>query len=98
MPASWPRPDGVPRYYLHLRYGEGADGLAVDPEGDEVPGDGMLREHVAGTVRDLMRGPHLEAIPNWQGCVFEVADEEGRPVLTLAFRDVAAAQMAKHWN
>ena len=102
MPASWasapsasapsPRPDRVPRYYLHLRHGEGPGGLAEDLEGDEVASDGpLLRAHVAGTARDLMRNARLDAIPDWRECAFEVADEAGRTVLTLPFREVAAA-------
>ena len=87
---------GVPRYFLHLRFGEGPGGLAEDPEGDEVAGDGpALRAHVARTARDLMGNARLSAIPDWLACAFEVTDEAGRSVLTMAFRDVAAAERAK---
>ena len=86
---------GVPRYFLHLRFGEGPGGLAEDPEGDEVAGDGpALRAHVARTARDLMGNARLSAIPDWRDCAFEVTDEEGQPVMTVAFQDAAAGKHA----
>ncbi len=78
----------MPRYFLHLRYRDGTDGLAVDEEGDELPDSGMLREHVEATARDLMRNTRLDAIRNWRDCTFEVTDEAGQVVLTLPFSDV----------
>ena len=80
----------MPRYFLHLRYRDGTDGLAVDDEGDELPDPSMLREHVEATARDLMRNTRLEAIRNWRDCTFEVTDEAGQVVLTLPFSDVPA--------
>jgi hypothetical protein len=82
----------VPRYFLHLRFRDSADGLAVDEEGDELPGPGMLRAHVEATARDLMRNTRLEAIRNWLDCTFEVTDEAGHLVLTMPFLDVPAEQ------
>ncbi len=82
----------MPRYFLHLRYRDGTDGLAVDEEGDELHGADMLREHVEATARDLMRNTRLGAIPNWLDCTFEVTDETGQEVLMLPFSDVPAAQ------
>ncbi len=79
----------MPRYFLHLRFRSGTDGLAVDEEGDELPNPGMLREHVAATARDLMRHTRLDAIPNWLDCTFEVTDEAGQLALTLPFSEVA---------
>ncbi len=78
----------MPRYFLHLRYRDGTDGLAVDNEGDELSDPNMLREHVKATARDLMRNTRLEAIRNWRDCTFEVTDEAGQLVLTLPFSDV----------
>ncbi len=78
----------MPRYFLHLRYRDGTDGLAVDEEGDELPDSGMLREHVEATARDLIRHTRLDAIRNWRDCTFEVTDEAGQLVLTLPFSDV----------
>ena len=80
----------MPRYFLHLRFRDGIDGLAVDDEGDELPYPGTLREHVEANTRDLMRNTRLEAIRNWRDCTFEVTDEAGQVVLTLPFSDVPA--------
>ncbi len=80
------------RYFLHLRFRDGTDGLAVDEEGDELTERGMLREHVEATARDLMRNTRLDAIRNWLACTFEVTDETGQVVLTLPFSAVPAEQ------
>ena len=82
----------MPRYFLHLRYRNDTDGLAVDEEGDELPEPDMLREHVEATARDLMRHTRLNAIRNWLDCTFEVTDETGQRVLTLPFSDVSTEQ------
>jgi hypothetical protein len=79
----------VPRFFLHLRYRDGPDGLAVDEEGDEVPDPSVLREHVEATARDLMRKTRLDAIRDWHDCTFEVTDEAGQHVLTLPFSQVS---------
>jgi hypothetical protein len=75
----------VPRSFLHLRYGGGTDGLAVDEKGDELPDAGRLRQHVETTARDLMRHARLAAISDRRACTFEVTDETGTLVLTLPF-------------
>jgi uncharacterized protein DUF6894 len=80
----------VPRFFLHLRYRDGTDGLAVDEEGDDLPDLTGLPEHVEATARDLMRNTRLEAIPDWRVCTFEVTDETGSLVLTLPFSEVAS--------
>ena len=80
----------MPRYFLHLRYRDGVDGLAVDEEGDDLPDAGGLRTHVEATARDLMRHARLTAIPDWRACTFEVTDEAGQVVLTLPFAEVGA--------
>jgi hypothetical protein len=79
----------VPRFFLHLRYRGGTDGLAVDEEGDELPDSGDLRQHVEQTARDLMRHARLAAVSDWRACTFEVTDESGSLVLTLPFAEVA---------
>jgi hypothetical protein len=66
--------------------------LAVDEEGDDLPGPSMLRDHVEATARDLIRHTRLDAIPNWLDCTFEVTDETGQQVLTLPFSAVPAEQ------
>ena len=80
----------MPRFFLHLRYRDGTDGLAVDEEGDDPPDAGELRAHVETTARDLMRHARLAAISDWRACTFEVTDEAGSLVLTLPFSDVAS--------
>ena len=77
----------MPRYFLHLRYCRGPDGLAVDEEGNEVP-QPTLRAHVEAIARDLMRRTRLGAIRDWRHCTFEVKDEGGQVVLILPFSDV----------
>ena len=79
----------MPRYFLHLRYRDGVDGLAVDEEGDDLPDPTGLRRHVEATARNLMRHARLAAIPDWRTCIFEVTDETGSRVLTLPFSEVA---------
>jgi hypothetical protein len=77
----------MPRYFLHLRYSDLEDGLALDEEGDELEDAGALRQHVLDTARDLMVGARLKAIPDWRQCSFEVTDESGTVVLRLPFAD-----------
>ena len=90
-PASSWRGCDLTRFFLHLRFRDGADGLALDQEGDDLPDMSALREHVEATARDLMRGARLDAIPDWRDCTFEVTDEAGGLVLTLPFAEVAGA-------
>jgi hypothetical protein len=78
----------MPRYFLHLRYTDLEDGVARDDEGDELPAPSALRQHVADTARDLMKGARLHSIPDWLQCSFEVTDENGTVVLTLPFSEV----------
>jgi hypothetical protein len=80
----------VPRFFLHLRYRDGVDGMAVDEEGDDLPDPTGLRAHVEATARDLIRYARLTAIPDWRTCIFEVTDETGSLVLTLPFSEVAS--------
>jgi hypothetical protein len=70
MPDRWRKGRDVPRYFLHLRFRDEPDGLAVDEEGDEVRELSGLRGHVEATARDLTRKTRLEAIRHWQDCTF----------------------------
>jgi hypothetical protein len=92
MPGRWRKGSDVPRYFLHLRYRDGPDGLAVDEEGDEVSELSVLREHVEATARDLMRKTRLDAIRHWHGCTFEVTNEAGQHVLSLPFSQVSSGR------
>jgi hypothetical protein len=78
----------MPRYFLHVRYKEGPNGLAVDEEGDELPGANGLRAHVLSTAQDLLLHTRIRGV-NWHDCTFEVTDETGRLVLTVPFREAA---------
>ena len=82
----------MPRYFLHLRYRDGSEGLAVDEEGDEVPEPSVLRAHVEATARDLIRKARLDAIGNWHDCTFEVTDATGQLVLTVPFSHVPSGR------
>jgi hypothetical protein len=79
----------VPRYFLHLRCGVGAEGLVIDEEGDDLPDENALRQHVLETARDLIRLTRLDAVSNWRACTFEVTDESGRTLLKLPFAEAA---------
>ena len=74
----------MPRYYLSLRYKDGVEGLAVDEEGDELPDESALQEHVLETARDLIG---TRSSVRWLDCTFEVTDEAGHLVLTLPLRE-----------
>jgi hypothetical protein len=74
----------LPRYFLHLRFRNGSDGLAVDEEGDELPSEDALRQHVLETARDLIG---TRSRVRWRDCTFEVTDETGNLVLTLPLKD-----------
>lgn len=88
MPGRWRKASDVPRYFLHLRFRAGPDGLAIDEEGDEVPEPSALHAHVEATARDLMQKARLKVVRNWQDCTFEMTDEAGQHVLTLLFSQV----------
>ncbi len=46
----------VPRYFLSLRYRDAVDGLAVDEEGNELPGPGASEKHVETIARERIAG------------------------------------------
>jgi hypothetical protein len=79
----------MPRYFLNVRYRDGAEHLAVDEEGDELSDAGALREHVMETARDMLHQMPIRGI-NWHECIFEVMDEAGQPVMTVPFTEAAA--------
>jgi hypothetical protein len=75
----------VPRYFLHLRFSGDMPGLAVDEEGDELPNEEALRQHVLETARDLIQT--RSRVINWRESTLEVTNEAGHRVLTLALKD-----------
>lgn len=78
----------MPRYYFNLRYGQGLDKLAIDPEGDELADDEAARQHTLQAARDMMSGPRSFAVRDWFVCSFEIEGENARHVLTVPFSDL----------
>ena len=78
----------VPRYFQNLRY---RDRLFREEECDELPNATEARDYAMQAARDLIANGRLQTIGNWLECVFEITDEEGRTVVTLAFTEAATA-------
>src|SRR4051812_13943392 len=83
--ASLAGPSRMARYFFNLRYG--SDKLAVDPEGDEIPNDALVREHALGIARKMLKTP-LYAIRDWMTCTFEVMDQDQQLVCIVPFTDL----------
>ncbi|WP_375410131.1 DUF6894 family protein [uncultured Methylobacterium sp.] len=77
----------MPRYFLNLRHQPGPDGLAVDPEGDELADVIAVREHALRAARDLIARTQSYNVRDWFVCAFEITDADGRHVLTVPFSD-----------
>lgn len=71
------------RYFIHIR---DHDSLFVDTEGVEAVGEERIRRHVEETVREILRDEGGFAAHDLREV--EVADESGRTVLALPFREV----------
>ena len=80
----------MPRFYFHVRHREGPSGLAIDHEGDELPDAAAAREHALSVARKMIAQDRLTLIRDWMVCAFEIADADGRPVLTVPFSDTIA--------
>lgn len=78
----------MPFYHLNLRHRPGPRGLALDPDGDELADESLVRDHAMETARDLTKRARLEHIRNWYDCSFEVTDDAGRRVMTVPFSDL----------
>ena len=78
----------MPRYFFNLRHRPGPDGLAVDPEGDELADMTAAREHALFVIRDTVTRTRTDIVRDWFVCSFEITDEEGRPVMTVPFSDI----------
>ena len=77
----------MPRYFFNTRYRPGADGVAVDPEGDELPDVNAAREHALAQARIMIARTRTDMVRDWMVCAFEIVDEDGQPVLTVPFSD-----------
>lgn len=82
----------VARYFFNVRHKPGLDGLAVDPDGDEITDVGQIREHALTMARDLIARTRLDCISNWFDCVFEVTDKQGRAVATVPFTEAVSEE------
>lgn len=77
----------MPRYFFNIRYRPGPAGLAVDPEGDELPNVNAAREHALAQARVMIERTRTDMVRDWMVCAFEVMDEDGQPVFTVPFSD-----------
>ena len=77
----------MPRYFFNVRYRAGPDGLAVDPEGDELADVNAAREHALAQARDMITRKRTDLVRDWMVCSFEIMDDKGQPVLTVPFCD-----------
>lgn len=75
----------MPRFYFNLRHRLGAAGVAIDPEGDDLPDLDAAREHALAAARDTIATTRTSIVRDWFVCSFEIEDEERRPVLTVPF-------------
>jgi hypothetical protein len=72
MPASWRRHNGVPRFFLNLRY---RDRRFVDE--DELAKEPAVHGYALATARDLIAYTRTDNVRNWFDCSFEVTDAAG---------------------
>jgi hypothetical protein len=77
----------MPRYFFNVRYRSGPNGLAVDPEGDELADVNAAREHALAQARDMIARTRTDLVRDWMVCSFEILDDKGQPVLTVPFSD-----------
>ena len=75
------------RYFLNVRHKPRPDGVALDPDGEEIGEVGAVRERALSAARDLIARTRLDSIANWFDCSFEITDEAGRPVMLVPFTD-----------
>jgi len=80
----------MPRYFFNLRHRSGPDGLAVDPEGDELANVAAARAHALAQARDMIARTRTDIVRDWMVCAFEIVDEDGRPVLMVPFSDTVS--------
>ena len=71
-------------FYFHLRDG---DRMVEDPDGAELPDLDAARAKAATAIREAVSRP-ASAGPSMGRPRFEITDERGRLLATVAFRDV----------
>lgn len=77
----------MPRYFFNLRHRVGPDGLAVDPEGEDLSDLNAARERALEVARDMIARTRADLIRDWFVCSFEIEDEDAQQVLTVPFSD-----------
>ena len=78
----------MPRYFFNLRYGSGADKVALDPEGDDLVDAPAAHRHALQEARGLIAGPPSLVVRDWFACAFEIEDENARRVRTVPFSEL----------
>ena len=77
----------MPQYFFNVRHAPGLEGLAVDPEGEDLPDLSAAREHALQEARGMIAGPSMSSIRDWFVCSFEIEDEDAQLLLTVPFTD-----------
>jgi hypothetical protein len=78
------------RYYFNLRHRPGPAGLAVDPEGEELPDLNAARERALEAARDHIARTRTDIIRDWFACSFEIENEDAQLLLTVPFSGTVA--------
>lgn len=78
----------MPHYFFNVRHAPGPEGLAVDPEGDDLPDLSAAREHALEEARKMIVGPSMSYVRDWFVCAFEIEDEDAKLLLTVPFTDI----------
>lgn len=77
----------MPRYFFNLRHRPGPEGLAIDPEGEELPDLSAARERALEAARDTIAKTRTYLVRDWTACSFEIEDADAQRVLTVPFSD-----------
>lgn len=80
----------MPRYYFNIRFRPGPKGLAVDPEGEELPNLTAAKKRALEAARDMIATTRMDLIHDWFVCSFEIEDDDAQCVLTVPFSDTVA--------
>ncbi|GJE62155.1 DUF6894 family protein [Methylobacterium trifolii] len=76
----------LPRYFLNIRR---RAVLIRDEEGDDLPDLDAARALALGTLREMVRLPHVYGLPRtWRRNVFVITDEGGTALLEIPYSDV----------
>ncbi|SEH88902.1 hypothetical protein SAMN02799636_04299 [Methylobacterium sp. 275MFSha3.1] len=77
----------MPRFFFNVRHRPGPEGLAVDPEGEELTDVNAARVRALSQARVMIARERLTFIRDWMACSFEIMDEAGQHVLMVPFSD-----------